>query len=71
MSELPPKSGAEYAAWVSAVDRDGNELAGVRPVELRAPLAPVTGTSSPLHTRTSPLLSSISLWRTSAISLAL
>jgi len=43
MSELPPKSGAEFAAWVSAVDRDGNELAGIRPVELRAPLATVTG----------------------------
>jgi hypothetical protein len=28
---------------VSAVDRDGNELAGIRPVELRAPLATVTG----------------------------
>jgi hypothetical protein len=43
MSELPPKSGAEYAAWVSAVDPDGNELAGIRPVELSAPLATVTG----------------------------
>ena len=43
LSELPPKSGAEFAAWVSAVDRDGNELAGIRPVELRVPLATVTG----------------------------
>jgi len=42
-TELPPKSGAEFAAWVSAVDRDGNELAGIRPVELRVPLATVTG----------------------------
>ena len=25
------------------MDRDGNELAGIRPVELRAPLATVTG----------------------------
>ena len=43
LSELPPKIGAEFAAWVSAVDGDGNERAGIRPVELRAPLATVTG----------------------------
>lgn len=43
LSELPPKIGTEFAAWVSAVDGDGNERAGIRPVELRAPLATVTG----------------------------
>ncbi len=46
-TELPPKSGAEFAAWVSAVDQDGNELAGIRPVELRVPLATVTGWNEP------------------------
>jgi hypothetical protein len=43
LSELPPKIGTEFAAGVSAVDGDGNERAGIRPVELRAPLATVTG----------------------------
>jgi hypothetical protein len=43
LSELPPKIGTEFAAWVAAVDGDGNERAGIRPVELRAPLATVTG----------------------------
>jgi Alpha/beta hydrolase domain len=43
LSELPPKIGTEFAAWVSAVDGDGNERTGIRPVELRAPLATVTG----------------------------
>ena len=41
--ELPPKVGARFASYVSAVDADGNEVAGVRPVELAAPLATFTG----------------------------
>jgi len=42
-TELPPKIGAQYPSYVSAVDRDGNEVAGIRPVELGAPLATFTG----------------------------
>ncbi len=42
-STLPPKMGAPYATLVSAVDADGNEVAGIRPVELRVPLATFTG----------------------------
>ena len=42
-TELPPKAGAQYPSYVSAVDADGNEVAGVRPVELAAPLATFTG----------------------------
>jgi hypothetical protein len=41
--ELPPKLGAPFVTLVSAVDGDGNEIAGVRPVELLAPLATFTG----------------------------
>jgi hypothetical protein len=41
--ELPPKVGARYPSFVSAVDRDGNEVAGLRPPELLAPLATFTG----------------------------
>jgi alpha/beta hydrolase family protein len=41
--ELPPKVGARYPTFVSAVDRDGNEVAGLRPPELLAPLATFTG----------------------------
>ena len=40
---LPPKLGAKFASVVSAVDRDGNEVAGVRPVELAVPLGTFTG----------------------------
>jgi hypothetical protein len=40
---LPPVTGAPYATVVSAVDADGNEVAGIRPVELRVPLGTFTG----------------------------
>ncbi len=43
VTELPPKGGAPYTTCVSAVDADGNEVAGVRPVELAAPVATFTG----------------------------
>jgi len=43
LSELPPKLGAPFASLVSAVDADGNEAAGIRPWELRVPLATFTG----------------------------
>src|SRR5207248_10277385 len=43
VSELPPKMGAPFATVVSAVDADGNDRAGVRPWELRIPLATFTG----------------------------
>ena len=43
VTELPPKVGAPFVTFVSAVDGDGNEIAGVRPVELLAPLATFTG----------------------------
>jgi hypothetical protein len=39
----PPKAGAKLQAYVSAIDADGNEVAGIRPVELLAPLASFTG----------------------------
>ena len=41
--ELPPKIGAQFPSYVAAVDADGNETAGIRPVELAAPLATFTG----------------------------
>jgi Alpha/beta hydrolase domain len=43
VSELPPKVGAQYPSYVAAVDADGNETVGIRPVELAAPLATFTG----------------------------
>ena len=39
----PAKDGEPYAMRVSAVDADGNEVAGVRSAHLRAPLATYTG----------------------------
>ncbi len=43
VGELPPKVGAPFVTFVSAVDADGNETAGVRPVELLVPLGTFTG----------------------------
>src|SRR2546425_1173478 len=43
VTELPPKVGAPFVTFVSAVDADGNEIAGARPVELLVPLATFTG----------------------------
>ncbi len=39
----PPKMGAPYRTFVSAVDADGNEVAGIRGPELAAPLAAYCG----------------------------
>jgi alpha/beta hydrolase family protein len=43
VTELPPKAGAPYTTLVPAVDDDGNEIAGVRGVELAVPLGAFTG----------------------------
>ena len=43
VATLPPKQGAPYVTFVSAVDADGNERAGIRPPELRVPLATFMG----------------------------
>jgi hypothetical protein len=43
IAAYPPQSGAGYHTYVSAVDADGNEAAGLRAPELVAPLATFTG----------------------------
>jgi hypothetical protein len=43
IAKYPPTAGAPYKTYVSAVDADGNEIAGVRPPELEVPLATFTG----------------------------
>ena len=43
IAAYPPTLGARYRTYVSAVDADGNEVAGIRPPELGAPLATYTG----------------------------
>ena len=43
LATLPPKLGALFVTFVSAVDGDGNERAGIRPPELRVPLATFMG----------------------------
>ncbi len=40
---LPPRVGKPYATLVSAVDADGNELAGIRLPDISVPLATYTG----------------------------
>ena len=41
--ELPPKIGAPFVSFVPSIDDDGNDLPGIRPVELLTPLATYTG----------------------------
>ncbi|MGH7346355.1 MAG: alpha/beta hydrolase domain-containing protein, partial [Candidatus Rokuibacteriota bacterium] len=41
--ELPPKFGAPFVTFVPSVDDDGNDIPGIRAVELGAPLATFTG----------------------------
>ena len=43
IAAFPPKIGAPYRTYVSAVDADGNEVAGIRPPELAVPLATYCG----------------------------
>jgi hypothetical protein len=43
IAAYPPKAGAPYRTYVSAVDADCNEVAGIRPVEVAVPLATLTG----------------------------
>jgi hypothetical protein len=42
-SKLPPEAGEEFPTLVPAIDEDGNEIAGIRPLELLSPLATFTG----------------------------
>ncbi|MFC1618800.1 alpha/beta hydrolase domain-containing protein [Candidatus Neomarinimicrobiota bacterium] len=43
MDYVPPKTGPHYAALVPQVDKDGNELAGIRLPEIAVPLATYAG----------------------------
>ena len=43
IAAYPAKVGAPYRTYVPAVDTDGNEVAGIRPPELAAPLATFAG----------------------------
>lgn len=46
VSELPPKTGAAYPTFVSAVDADGNELAGSAPSRCSSP-SPLSWAGTP------------------------
>lgn len=43
IAAYPPKTGSAYRTYVSALDADGNEIAGIRPPEIMAPLATFGG----------------------------
>jgi hypothetical protein len=47
----PPKIGAPFKTYVPAVNEDGNDVAGIRPPELAAPLATLVGWN-PRHPET-------------------
>ncbi len=51
MSTLPTSEGEEYGSWVSALDADGNEAAGLRLPDLSQPLGVHTGWN-PRHPET-------------------
>jgi hypothetical protein len=38
LTELPPLLGPSYKIFVPKPDRDGLDIAGIRPIEIRAPL---------------------------------
>ena len=46
-SLLPPRQGASYRVLVPKTDQDGLDIAGIRPIEIRAPL----GTNTPWNMR--------------------
>ena len=41
--ELPPKTGAPFGSFVPSIDEDGNDVPGIRAIELAVPLATFTG----------------------------
>ena len=43
VTQEPPKLGAPFATLVPQVDRDGNEIGGIRMPEIQAPLGTYTG----------------------------
>jgi len=43
IAQYPPRTGAPYRTYASAIDADGNEVGGIRGPELQAPLATFTG----------------------------
>ena len=43
VTQEPPKLGAPFATLVPQVDRDGNDVGGIRMPEIQAPLATYTG----------------------------
>ena len=72
VTQEPPSVGQAFPILVSAVDKDGNEVAGVRMPELQAPLATYTGwnlfneKSGPTHEISSMVGSYIPFARTRA-----
>jgi hypothetical protein len=51
IAAYPPQAGAAYRTYVSRLDADGNEIAGIRPPELAVPLATYCGWN-PRHPET-------------------
>jgi hypothetical protein len=43
LTNLPPKPGGRYTLMVPRTDSDGLDVAGIRPVEVAAPIATITG----------------------------
>jgi hypothetical protein len=43
VTQLPPTLGSRYTVLVPKTDSDGHDIAGIRPIEVAAPIATVTG----------------------------
>jgi hypothetical protein len=43
VTQVPPTLGSRYAVLVPKTDSDGHDIAGIRPIEVAAPIATVTG----------------------------
>jgi hypothetical protein len=60
VSEVPPTFGGAYQLYVPKPDKDGLDIAGIRPVEVSAPTATITGWNVRANNRRGPELCGLS-----------
>jgi hypothetical protein len=60
LTQVPPTFGGKYPLYVPKPDKDGLDIPGIRPVEVAAPIATITGWNVRAAGRRSPELCSLS-----------